>query len=181
MLGEDALGIEALGASTLEGMRSAWERAVADPASDLAFLVIVHPYQAATGPVPTELALGEGAIGAMAPGEEGIAGEFRLYFSDAGFTTRPSDDPPDTEFEPRAVQALRVDRAINLGPNEGRQLAFSAGSIDLLNTDGALDLLGDTCPVDGRRLRVLLGRRLDPITAFGPVFDGVALGFESDL
>lgn len=79
------------------------------------------------------------------------------YTSGRGFTTRPTDTPPNTYIAPRISQPLLArrdlfDRATTYG-----RTAAGAGEIRLINADGGLDTLLTGYALNGRALRAWIG------------------------
>lgn len=62
-----------------------------------------------------------------------------LYLSTTGFTTRPTDDPISTTFQPRLKGQLTYKRSGSCIVWERDQAVGTVGTIDIDNTDGALD------------------------------------------
>lgn len=113
--------------------------------------------------------------------DRGLTGVVTFYFSNGKFITDATDDPVSTQFDPCVIQPLLFDRALPV--SSGSPMAFggtanSNGSIVLANLDGHLDGFLTGFTVDGRRVRVRVGRRGDAIADFQTVFDGTAVGFE---
>lgn len=91
-----------------------------------------------------------------------IPGIRTLYFcTELGLTTRPSDSPPNTTFEPRITQPanVRVD-AFAVGTTSGRS-EFGLGDLVLANSDGALDAMIDY-GIDGREIILRVGEHTAP-------------------
>lgn len=169
-----ALGCESLGVLDTETDFDQWLAAAAADGG-MVFALILHARITGEDTAPEETPLGCEADGALDSGDEGHATETRLFWSDGELITGPGDDPADTSFEPRLDQALRLDRSFPLSPLAGNRLAFNVASIDIRNEDGALDRLAEVTPVDGRRARVLMGKRGRPFSEYREVFDGFAV------
>jgi hypothetical protein len=145
----------------------------------LIFLAVVEAYKPADLEVAEEIPLGCEAQGCQAAGQEGYANAELLYFSDREFATGPAESPANQPFEPRLIQALRLDRSIPLTPLDGARVAGAAGALELYNADGGLDGYAERHPVDGRRVRVLAGLRGTAYADFTPLFDGRAVAWSS--
>lgn len=134
---------------------SRFDDLLTDPYAGRRYLVVVEPFDPATGTTRT------------------------LRFSDQGFVTRPGDDPPNAWYEPRLVTALNFERQLFSGGRlEGRSVP-GFGALTLNNADGGLDGLA-ALAWDGRRVRVWLGGDGFGLVDYGLVFDGTAEQVEFD-
>ena len=90
-----------------------------------------------------------------------LPGSRPLFFaSDEGFTSKPSDSPSDTVFEPRIMQPALLRRdAFDKGTTGGRS-RVGYGELILNNADGGLDPFIDY-GLDARELVIRVG---DPFT-----------------
>lgn len=86
-----------------------------------------------------------------------------LRFADKGFTTDPTDTPPNTTFIERLKQPAVVRRDMYANGTTGGASRVGFGELVLSNADGGLDYLKDY-GFDGQPLRVLVG---DPEFGFG--------------
>lgn len=88
-----------------------------------------------------------------------------LYFSTgSGWTTGPTDTPPNTFIDGRVMSAGSYDRTMFAGKALFGAQQVSYGAIELANHDGALDALRGY-GFDSRRCEVLIGRESDPFPA----------------
>ena len=102
-----------------------------------------------------------------------------MRFADRTFITGLADDPAATWYEPRLAQPLRLSRGVQLAPTvpaDGSQTALA----ELANGDGNLDNAVSAAAIDGRRMQVLAGLQTDPLSAFVPVWTGVARAWQQD-
>jgi len=111
-----------------------------------------------------------GAASGAAPGV------VTLRFSTHGYRSRLATDSVDASapwwFEPRILSEPGIDRRI-VGRDGIGGLARTGGELQLINADGALDHLSRDYAVEGRAVRLLMGRPTDPYSAFGELFTGV--------
>ncbi|WP_439685108.1 POLO box domain-containing protein [Cupriavidus oxalaticus] len=96
-----------------------------------------------------------------------------LRFSDAGFTTRPTDTPANAFFDPRLREPPRLsrvlfDRATTYGASRA-----SVGEILLSNPDGQLDELLTDYAFDGRPFVVKSGQVGTPVSSWPVVLSGL--------
>lgn len=96
-----------------------------------------------------------------------------LRFASEGFTTRPTDKPPNAWYEGRLVEQPRLartlfDRATTYGASRA-----SVGQIRLNNADGVLDVLATDYAFDGRAFAVKVGQRGTPVAGWSVVMSGV--------
>lgn len=106
-------------------------------------------------------------------------GTSTMRFADRVFITALADSPAATWYEPRLTQPLRLSRGVQLAPTvpvDGSQTALA----ELANGDGGLDNAVAASAIDGRPLRVLAGLSTDPLSAFVPVWTGVARAWEQE-
>ncbi|WP_152045508.1 phage tail protein [Aureimonas psammosilenae] len=82
-----------------------------------------------------------------------------LRFGSTGYTTTPSDAPPNAHFESGVINAGNYDRHLFAPGTTGGSPTVGAGEIVIANADGELDDLLDLA-FDGRALRIygLTGR-----------------------
>lgn len=111
----------------------------------------------------------------------GLTGITTFRFSDGKFVTTASDDPAHTAYDPCITQPLEFTRALPAG--QGSPAAFggiaeATGEVRLANADGHLDTFLQSFAIDGRRVRVKVGRRGAALSEFQTIFDGTAVGFE---
>jgi hypothetical protein len=81
----------------------------------------------------------------------------KLYFATAGYTTTPSDTPPNIFFEPRIKTAPTLGRVIFDSAAVYGASRATAGNVDLVNQDGALDRLITDYAFEGRPFVVKSG------------------------
>lgn len=109
----------------------------------------------------------------LQPYNKNTSGLEWLYFSEAGFTTEPSDSPASTYFKPRLKQPLSFTQNLFSSGKLGGRSIPGYGSITLDNMDGALDGLRlSNYAYDGRRCIVRLGGEDMAYSDFGVIFDG---------
>ncbi|HEV7371478.1 hypothetical protein [Arenibaculum sp.] len=158
-----------------------WSTAPGTGTSDgLVYLVTLTAYAGdgtvrSTG-IPVAAALAAGT----SPSAGGLSATTALHFSDAGFTSRPTDEPADTHYEGRATVPLTIDRAIPLTPENDRRIALGLGEIDIENGDGVYDDLPRRLAVDGRPIEVHLLRPSRPLSERRLVFRGAGTGWWAD-
>ncbi len=84
--------------------------------------------------------------------------DVKLFFSNVGLASTPSDFPENTFFDPRIIRPIRIQRNMfapgrTFGPSQ-----VGLGDLVLTNADGGLDFLDDYA-FDGRRITQYRGRR----------------------
>jgi len=99
------------------------------------------------------------------------------YFSSHGFATLSTDTPANTHYEEGVVQPLFFNR--NISDLNG--LSISNGSIEINNLHGKFDSLLEGFSIDGREIKVLMGRPEWNRSQFGTLFQGSANSWEGDL
>ncbi|WP_250501975.1 hypothetical protein [Caballeronia sp. AZ7_KS35] len=77
-----------------------------------------------------------------------------LYFSEAGFTTRPDDMPPNVYFDPVIKTPPTLDRLLFDGAATSGATKVTVGNVLLVNEDGHLDALATDYAFSGRRFVV---------------------------
>ncbi len=75
-------------------------------------------------------------------------------FATHGYTTRPSDDPPNVHFESRVADPGNYQRSVFEQGRTSGPSSIGYGLIELVNADGGLDRMANYA-VDGRRLTIL--------------------------
>lgn len=95
-----------------------------------------------------------------------------LRYATHGYITARSDTPPDTAYAARVGSPIRLSRHAIAEDRTRGASAFSIGSIDLVNADGALDALIGYAYA-GRAIRVLLVEQEAPLSAAVLLFKGV--------
>ncbi|WP_142851021.1 hypothetical protein, partial [Telmatospirillum sp. J64-1] len=140
---------------------TAWQRYCLEGAPQALYLVEVEAFQGGLTLTATDLAveaIAGAAISSLSDGEEMAAGPAMLTWSDMGWTGEPDDaDRANSDYEARAVVPLVMERSIPLYGTARQTVQF--GSVELDNGDGALDDAVRGLSVDGREVRVFLGRR----------------------
>ncbi len=129
-------------------------------------------------PIPTdrqawgETVWGETAWAGSAPGIAYVPIDAVLRWSDRHYISRGSDAPPWTEWEGR-IAAATVTRAVRLSPDAAGDDVHGV-TVDVIDADGAVaaDLQGAT--IEGRPMRLLLGRPDAAYDQFTPIWVGVA-------
>ncbi|CAG2129111.1 hypothetical protein [Cupriavidus numazuensis] len=96
-----------------------------------------------------------------------------LRFADDGFTTKPSDTPPNAYFEPRLDEVPRLSRTLFDQATTYGASRSTAGEILLDNVDGGLDLLLTDYAFDGRAFVVRVGDRAAAVSTWPVVMSGV--------
>lgn len=194
MTGLRAVGRYAIGSFPDDDPDNLLFTAATESAAYLVWLVELDAYQLSAG---VSLAVSYGGIGSRAIGALGLTGETPggtvvLRASDVGYISRTTD-PEGVMFYPPYVETpLIVRRELPLSPEAGTRVGASWGDIILSNPRAASgigywDPIVTGYPIDGRRVRVLLGQRewdatrqiwLDPpYASFRPVFTGVSIGW----
>lgn len=140
---------------------------------DLQFihLIELEPYDDA---VPLTVT-GIPPIGTLAFGEFDLitgGGVTRVFLSDAGFTTTPTDTRPNQHFKALVNNPLQMQRSIS---SEGSAISF--GSIQIENGDAELDALA-SYDWNGRKVVVKAGAKGLPYAHFATVFSGAVEDFE---
>lgn len=130
-------------------------------------------------------ALPHGAIPASA---QFVAQTTTFRFASEAFCSGAGDSPAHSFFDGRVRIPLVLDRAISNGREDlGGHPLINWGGIDFDNLDGALDTVIANYPVDGRAVRVKVGkitrnrdgtRTFPALADLQTVFDGQALGWE---
>lgn len=128
---------------------------IVDPYAQRTYLVVIEPY------------------------DPEIGGEIILRFSDRGFTTGPTDSPPNAHFAARLVTPLNFKRELFSSGRIGSRSFPGFGVLALNNADGGLDDLAGFA-FDGRRVRVYLGGDGFSVSDYGLIFDGTAEQIEFD-
>ncbi|QUN29550.1 hypothetical protein KB879_06270 [Cupriavidus sp. KK10] len=96
-----------------------------------------------------------------------------LRYSDAGFTTRPTDTPANAFFDPRLVEPPRLSRVLfDQATTYGASRA-SVGEILLSNPDGQLDALLTDYAFDGRPFVVKSGALGTAVSGWPVVLSGL--------
>lgn len=93
------------------------------------------------------------------------------FCSGSGYTTAPTDTPPDTFYEPRISNPGLFRQAMFAQGTTGGKSSPGSGVIELINLDGGLDAMLDY-GFDGRSCVVKRGCAGWPLTAFVPVITG---------
>lgn len=120
-------------------------------------------------------AYSDGAYGELGytDGNTGVTGGVHtLRFSSQGYISHADDSPAYTWYDARLTNGIRVERSL-AGRDGIGGLVRTRAEAELVNDDGALDLLTANYALDGRRARVLIGRPTDALADFGVVFSGV--------
>lgn len=140
-------------------------------ANDAVVLIEVSATDGALTSTGGALTLGADPVGIMPGGLTG--GDVPLDWSDADWTSSPTDTRPNIHFEGRA-QDVAMERALPLRPDAARRVAAAISEIGVINADGALDGVERTLAVDGRPVVVsLLAHRSAAYSARQRVFAGI--------
>ncbi|WP_142847227.1 hypothetical protein [Telmatospirillum sp. J64-1] len=140
---------------------NAWQRYCIEGAPGAVYLVELEAFQGD----PSSRASDDGAsaisgspISALSEMEESLDGTTMLTWSDMGWIGDPTDpDRPNADYEARAVVPMVMERTIPLYGSARQTVQF--GMVELDNGDGGLDGAVRNLSVDGREIRVFLGRR----------------------
>lgn len=100
-------------------------------------------------------ALPRGALTAL-PTVQQDQSTFRA--SDLGWVTRATDPPGLQPYPPILASGVEIDRALELPP-DGAGAGAGWGSLRIVNAAGALNAIAGTRNVDGRGVRVRMGRK----------------------
>lgn len=100
-------------------------------------------------------------------------GVLSQLFASEGYITKGADLPAYTPYSARLDAArLQVERSTSGRSGIGGLVRVSA-SVPVVNADGALDRLLEAFAMDGRGVRIRVGRRDAALSSFGLVFTGV--------
>jgi hypothetical protein len=139
-----------------------------------ATLLVVNPfdtsltYTSATPPA----AFGELAFGDSS--DTTITGnETARYFSDIGYTSTPTDVPPNTDFAPRLTRSINFESAMFKDGNYASGAIPSVGEIVLTNADGGLDADLDGLAWDGRAVTLYQGDPTAAFSTFTQIYTGI--------
>ncbi|MEE7442666.1 hypothetical protein [Methylobacterium oryzae] len=120
-------------------------------------------------------------MGTTAFGEFSITfggGERKVYLSDLGFTTTPTDSEPNRHYKALVDNPMEMDSSILSGMDFGAG-SISFGSIVIQNGDGELDALSDY-QWSGRSITIKVGVQGLPYSQFKTVFSGAVADIETD-
>lgn len=163
---------------------SAFDDFLADPSAERCWLLEIDAFALTPDTDGTQAsgALSEAAMSEVSFSEGGSSSDAStLYYSSHGFVSQAADTPASTYYEPRVTNELTVLRAI-VGNSGIGGLARTVGECTLLNADGGLDATLASYALDGRPVRLLIGRTtrdssgnrtFDARSAFNLVFSGV--------
>lgn len=152
-----------------------------DGSTELTYLVIMKPFKLGS--------LAGGGLRATPMGKlpmnvitnnAGLSGIVQLNYSDTGYTSPSIGNNPDTNFEGRVSQPLRLTWTLPIVPEGDRRVALEISSIELINADGALDALLNSYDVGGREASVLLGMKSSAFDKFTPVWSGRLVDWAQD-
>jgi hypothetical protein len=102
-------------------------------------------------------------------------------YSDTGYISPPTGILPNTLFEGRVSQALRMTRTLPVVPESARRVTIDIGAIELINVDGTFDASAENYANDGRPIRVLLGLDSQEYGEFTAIFTGRMTVLVSDF
>lgn len=136
-----------------------------------------------TAAVPEARGIGGAPIGAIARRLASREHTTTIRASDAGYRTRPSDVGGVVVYPAMLDTAFALDRILGLAPTQANA-SISWGRTVLVNADRRWDSIAALYNADGRRVRVLAGRKTwddrrglwvdPPFTAMQEVFAGIA-------
>jgi hypothetical protein len=115
------------------------------------------------------------AVGAASEGA--VAALAALRFSDLGWVSAPSDSIPNTPWAERAQDPGLLARQVPLTPDQPDRRGSFEATLELNNTDGALDSAIAGYAIDGRRVVLKIGKASGPYEDFQILFDGTAKGW----
>lgn len=152
---------------------------------DRCYLVELYPFQrgATTGARLFVRGIGTSdALIAYSSPLSPTAGIAEFDFSDLRYTSpHSSSGKPDTYFDARVSQPIRLSRSLPLAPEGSRRVVLEIGGIELLNTDGELDSVIDQYAIDGRKIVVKFGKRTWEYEQFTAVYTGRAVSWTRDF
>lgn len=109
--------------------------------------------------------------------------EFRICAASRDFVTYATDVPANTPFLGTLFRPIRLDQSIIGGFGFG-ELAVTWGEIELSNAEADYDTLAFTHGVEGRRVRVMvgkmIGKTMQPYSSFHPIADLTATNWHID-
>ena len=121
------------------------------------------------------------ADGMLADGEGVVTGgTVALDWSDADWTSSPTDDRSNIHFEGRAGE-ITIDRALPLRADGARRVAVALSGVDIINADGAWDAASRALAVDGQPVAIsILQSRASAYSTRKTVFSGIGLDWRAD-
>ncbi|MFT8245178.1 hypothetical protein [Roseomonas sp. BN140053] len=129
----------------------------------LFFAVEIEALQPGTAAVAENRGMAARPMGALARRLASREVTTTLRASDVGYRTRAADAPGVVVYPPLLDSGFQVDRELGLAPAEAAQ-SFAWGTATLINAERRWDGVARGFNADGRRARVLAGRRtLDPV------------------
>lgn len=97
--------------------------------------------------------------------------EVTLRFSTHGYVTARTDTPPDTPYAARLAESIKMKRTSASEGSTRGESALSVGTLNLVNTDGALDYMIDYAYA-GRGIRVYMLAADAPLSSATLLFSG---------
>ena len=94
-----------------------------------------------------------------------------LRFSSNGYTTEPTDTPPNTHYDARVINPATISRNMFSSGTTSGASRVGYGVVELANIDGGLDYLLPYS-FDGRSLVIKVGNDGDSFTAFTTILSG---------
>lgn len=152
---------------------SAFDDFLADPTAERCWLLEIDAFSITPDTDGTQASGGfsDAAMSEMAFSEGGgTTDASTLYYSSHGFVSQAADSPASTYYEPRLTNDVAVLRAI-VGNSGIGGLARTVGECTLLNADGGLDATLAGYALDGRPVRLLIGRTTRDSTSGNRTFD----------
>jgi hypothetical protein len=154
---------------------TAFETYLADPSQEKVFLLEIDAFALAPDTDGTGFtgAFSESAFSEATFDEaDAAASAGSLYYSSHGYISGASDAPASTYYEHRVSGEMMIERRI-FGRESIAGLTRTDAEIELINADGGLDTLQASFALDGRPVRILVGRMSDARAAFTLIFSGV--------
>lgn len=165
-------------------MPTAFETFLADPSIERVWLLEIDAFPLAAvddGTGATGM-FSENAFSEVAFSEaDDTATASTLYYSSHGYISQHADFPADRYYDarldPRRGGEITIERKI-FGRDSVAGLTRTLADISLVNADGALDSLRTSYSIEGRAMRLLVGRMTDARSAFNLVFSGVVAALD---
>ena len=154
---------------------AAWVAFLEEVTAERCWLLEVDAFSLATSAVRSAAFSGAafGEVGFGDAAEASTGGVVTQHYSTHGYRSQAADTPAYTWYDGRLRgEEITVDRRL-AGRVDVGGLAEVFAEAKLINADGALDLLTEQYALDGRPVRIYLGRPTDARADFGLVFSGV--------
>lgn len=128
--------------------------------------------QGASGGLET---VSEIPVASLPKGSGTTIGEATLRYADRHWVGDPADTAyPNVFFEGRVTTPILMDRQAPIYPEESRRIDRQFGAIEIINADGAFDLITKSYFIDGRRVQIRLGPYMADYSQFAIVADCLA-------